>query len=72
MTSADNTEWATRRDLYGLYDTDIALLDTSVRRIIRTSCEDKSLLFANAASLYAMTRNVLRSSFGIHMDALLS
>ena len=72
MTSADNTERATRRDLYELYETGIALLDTSVRSTIDPSCKDKPMLLANAASLYATTQSVSRSSFGIHMDALLS
>ena len=58
MISADSSERATRRDLYGLYETGIALLDMSVRGNIRPSCEDKSILFANVTSLYATKQSV--------------
>ena len=54
MTSADNKERAARRDLYSLYETGIALLD-SQRTTVTSSCEDKYILFANATSLYATT-----------------
>ena len=72
MTCADNTERGTRLDLYDLYEIGIALLDISVRVAIRPSYEDKSVLSANDSLLYATTRSVSRSSFGMHMNALLS
>ena len=72
MSSADNTERATRRNLYDLYVNDIALLGMSVRSAIRPSCEDKSIFLAGAALLYETKRTVSRSSFVVHMDALLS
>ena len=46
---------ATCLDLYDLNETGIALLDISMRSNIRPSCEDKSILFANAASLCETT-----------------
>ena len=72
MNSIENTERATRRDLYDLYETGITLLDTSVRSTILQSCENKSILLADAASLYVTTRSVSSSIFGITTDDLLS
>ena len=37
ITSADSTERATRRDLYNLYETGIALWSSSLNRTIRPS-----------------------------------
>ena len=68
MTFADNTERATGRDLYDLYETYIALLDTSVRYTNHPICEYKSILLVNAALQYATTRRVLWSSFGMHIS----
>ena len=53
-TSANSTERATHRDFYYLYETCIALWLSSVRKTMRISCDDKSALLANAASLYAV------------------
>ena len=72
MTSADNVEGATLLDLYDLHETGLALLDNSIRCTIRPNCEDKSTWFANAASLCARTQSVMRSSFGIHINAMIS
>ena len=59
ITSTDITERATCRDLYDLYETGIALWLSSVKRTMRLSCDDKSALLANAASLYAVILNEL-------------
>ena len=59
ITSAESTEHATRRDLYDLHETGIALWFSSVKRIMRPSCDDKSALLANAASLHAVIFNEL-------------
>ena len=71
-TSADSIERATCLDIYELYEIGIALLDISVISTIHPSCKGRSILFANAVSLYATTRSVSRSCFGMHMDAPLS
>ena len=44
ITSADNTERATRPDLYDFYETGIALWLSSVKRNMCLSCDDKSAL----------------------------
>ena len=48
------------------------LLFSSVKRTIFTKCEDMSALLANAASLYAIILNELRSSLVMRMDTLFS
>ena len=58
-------------DLCDLYDTGIALLIASGRRMMRTSCEDRSVLLEKAASLYATIRSELRLNLGMGIDALL-
>ena len=54
ITSTDSTEHTTRRDLYDLYETGIALWFSSVKRTIPPSWDDNSPLLANSASLYAV------------------
>ena len=71
-TSADNAERAKWLDSYESYEISIVLFIVSLRRTFCPSCEDKYILFANAESLYAMTRNLSRSSFEMHIDALIS
>ena len=41
ITSVDSTERATRRDLYDLYETGIALCLSSVKRTMRSGCDNK-------------------------------
>ena len=50
ITSADSVERATRRDLYDLYETGIALWLSSAKRTMRPSYDDKLAFVANAAS----------------------
>ena len=59
ITSADSTEREMHRDLHDLYETGIAVWLSSVKRTMRPSCDDKSILLANAASLYAVILNEL-------------
>ena len=54
ITSVGSMERATRRDLYDLYETGIALWLLSVKRSMRPSCDDRSALLANAVSQYAV------------------
>ena len=72
ITSVESTERATRLNLYELYKTGIVLWISSVQRTICQSCDDKSALLTNAASLYAVILNELLSSLGIRMDAMWS
>ena len=53
-----------------LYEIRMALLNLPVRRTIPPRCEDKYILFSSEESLYATTRNVSRSSIGMHIDPL--
>ena len=59
MTSADSKERTMRRNLYDLYEIDMELWSSSVKKTIRPRCQDKSALLANAASLYAVILNEL-------------
>ncbi len=64
ITSADMTERVTMRDLWLLNAIGIAALLSSVSRMIRTSCDVRSWLFAYAASEHPTSRAILRSSLG--------
>ena len=57
ITWADSRERATRRDLYDLYETGIALYLSSFKRTMRPSCDLQLALLANEASQYAMILN---------------
>ena len=59
ITSADNTENATRHDFYDLYETGIPLWLSSVRRTMRTDCDNKSAILANSASPHVVIPNEL-------------
>ena len=63
----DHAERETSLYLYEFYETSIAMVDISVRSRFRPGFEDKSISFTNVASLYAKTRNVSWSSFGIYI-----
>ena len=70
ITSADSTKRATRRDLYDLYETGIALWYSSVKTTKSPSCDDESALLENAASLFAIILYDLLSSLGTRMDSM--
>ena len=59
ITSADNTEHVTRRDLNDFYEICIALWLLTLKRIMSPSCDDRSTLLENTASLCTVNLNEL-------------